>query len=95
MNPKDVYTQKFQEQLDAWKKQMDEFREKSSSMTARSRAEYQKQLDALQAHGDTVRQQLEAVQHASENFWADMKVKADQAWDKLFEATQKTLDKFK
>ena len=95
MNPKDVYIQKLQEQLDAWKKQMDEFREKSSDMAVQSRAEYQKQLDALQAHGDAVRQQLEAAQHASEHVWTDIKVKADQAWDKLHEATKKALDKFK
>ena len=95
MNPKDVYIQKLQEQLDAWKKQMDEFRAKSSDMAVQSRAKYQKQLDALQAHGEAFRQQLEAAQHAGENAWTDMKVNADQAWDKLHEATKKALDKFK
>ena len=95
MNPKDVYIQKLQEQLDAWKKQMDEFRAKSSDMAVQSRAKYQKQLDALQAHGEAFRQQLEAAPHAGENAWADMKVNADQAWDKLHEATKKALDKFK
>jgi hypothetical protein len=66
MNPKDVYIQKLQEQLDAWKKQMDEFRKKSSDMAVQTRSEYQKQLDALQAHGENVRRQLDATRHASE-----------------------------
>lgn len=95
MNPKDVYTQKLQEQLDAWKKQMDEFRQKSSEIATQTHSEYQKQLDALQAHGEAVKRQLEATKHASEQAWTDMKVKADQAWDNLHEATKKALDKFK
>lgn len=95
MNPKDVYIQKLQEQLDAWKKQMDEFREKSANMEVQTRAEYQKQLDALKAHGEAVRQQLEAAQNASDHAWTDMKVKADQAWEKLHEATKRVLDMFK
>jgi uncharacterized protein YxeA len=95
MNPKDVYIQKLQEQLDAWKKQMDEFRKKSSDMAEQTRGEYQKQLDALQAHGENVRRQLDATRQASEQAWTDMKVKADQAWDNLHEATKRALDKFK
>ena len=95
MNPKEVYIQKLQEQYDAWKKQMEQFREKSSDIASQTRAEYQKQLDALQAHGETVRQQLEAARHASEHAWADMKVKADHAWDQLHDATQRVLDRFK
>lgn len=95
MNSKDVYIQKLQDQLDAWKRQMDQFRDKSADMAEQARVEYQKQLDALQAHGDMVKQQLEVARHASEHAWTDMKVKADQAWEHLHEATSKTLDRFK
>lgn len=95
MSQKDVYVQKLQEQLDAWKKQMDEFRAHSSTMAQQTRDEYQKQLDALQAHGDVVKRQLDATRQASEQAWTDMKVKADQAWDDLYQMTKRSLDRFK
>ena len=95
MNQKDAYIQKFQDQLDVWKKQVDQVRAQSAEMTAHGRAEYQKQLDSLKAHGETVKQQLAAAQSASEEAWADMRSKADQAWDSLQEATKQALNKFK
>ena len=95
MSQKDTYVQKLQEQLDAWKTQVDEFRAKSVDTNAASRVEYQKHLDALEAHGDTVKQQLKLAQQASEQAWADMKTKADQAWDALHDATKKAFDRFK
>lgn len=95
MSQKDTYIQKLQEQLDAWKTQVDEFRNKSADMAVHSRAEYQKHLEALEAHGDTVKQQLKLAQQASDQAWADMKLKADQAWDTLHDATKKAFERFK
>lgn len=95
MSQKDTYIQKLQEQLDAWKTQVDEFRAKSVDTTAKSRVEYQKHLDALEAHGETVKQQLKLAQQASDQAWADMKAKADHAWDALHDATKKAFERFK
>lgn len=95
MSQKDAYTQKVQEQLDTWKAQVDQFKIKSADMAVHSRAEYQKHLDALEAHGETVKQQLKLAQQASDQAWADMKLKADQAWDTLHDATKKAFDRFK
>lgn len=99
MDDKKVYIQRLQDQLDAWKKQVDEFRVRSADMAVHSREEYQKQLDALEAHGQAVKKQMEAAQQtaqqASEQAWNDMKVKADQAWESLYDVTKKTLDRFK
>jgi prefoldin subunit 5 len=95
MDDKKAYIQRLQKQLDAWKKQVDEFRAHSADIAAHSRAEYQKQLETLETHGKTVKAQLEAAQHASEQVWNDMRAKADQAWEGLHEATRKALDRFK
>ena len=95
MSQKDAYVQKLQEQLDAWKLQMDEFRRHSVDVTRQARDEYQKQLELLQAHGDMVRRQLDATRQASEQAWLDMKVRADKAWDDLYQMTRNALDRFK
>lgn len=95
MSQKDVYVQKLQEQLDAWKNQVDQFKTKSADMAVHSRSEYQKHLDSLEAHGESVKQQLKLAQEASDQAWADMRLKADQAWDSLHEATKKAFDRFK
>lgn len=95
MSQQDTYIQKLQEQLDAWKGQIDQFKTKSADMAVHSRAEYQKHLEALEAHGETVKQQLKLAQQASDQAWADMRLKADQAWDSLHDATKKAFEKFK
>lgn len=95
MSQKDSYIQKLQEQLDSWKTQVDEFRTKSADMAVHSREEYQKHLTALETHGETVKEQLKLAQQASDQAWSDMKLKADQAWDTLHDATKKAFDRFK
>ena len=95
MSQQDTYIQKLQEQLDAWKSQIDQFKTKSADMAVHSRAEYQKHLEALEAHGETVKQQLKLAQQASDQAWTDMRLKADQAWESLHDATKKAFEKFK
>jgi prefoldin subunit 5 len=95
MDEKNAYVQWLQEQLDAWKKQMDMLRAKSSEIGERNRAEYQKQIDSLQTYGETVKQQIKSVQNSNQQAWTDMRARADQAWDHLHESTKRMLDRFK
>lgn len=95
MNDRNAFVQQLQQQLEVWKKQVDDFTTRTADMGVHNREEYKKHLATLEAHGQALKEQIARSQHASEQAWNDLKAKTEQAWEGMHEAAKSALDRFK
>ena len=91
MDEKLVYLEKMQTQLNEWVTKIDALIGKADKATAPKRAEYQKQIQALQAKKKIAEEKLQILKTAGGDVWRDAK----EAMDKISGDIRTALNKFK
>jgi hypothetical protein len=89
---RDEYVQKLKAQLDQWNAQMAKWEALSEDM----KNKYLQQLDEVQVRRDEVLAELQRLQGASADAWAEMMRGADDAFKEMreaFERARKAFDK--
>lgn len=94
MMNRDEYVQKLKAQLDEWNVEAKKWEHKAQDAQAHMKAEYEKQLAALNARRDEVLYQMKLMQNASQEAWQDMMKGADQAWKSMQEAFDRARSHF-
>jgi len=94
MMNRDEYVQKLKAQLDEWNAEARKWEQKAQEAQSHMKAEYEKQLAALNARRDEVLYQMKLMQSASQDAWQDMMKGADQAWKSMQEAFDRARSHF-
>ena len=89
----------FQEKLEAQLKELDGniegFKLKTRALKAKTRTEYEKQIEALAAKRDELHERLLELRRRSEGAWEDLKDGAEGALTEMREAVDRIADRFK
>jgi lipid II:glycine glycyltransferase (peptidoglycan interpeptide bridge formation enzyme) len=91
---RDEYVQKLKGQLDQWNAEAKKWEAKAQEAQSGMKAEYEKQLNALNSRRDEAMVQMRLLQGASAGAWEDMMKGADQAWKNMHEAFSKAKSHF-
>jgi hypothetical protein len=94
MMNRDEYVQKLKTQLDEWNAEAKKWEAKAKEAQSHMKAEYEKQLAALNARRGEALEQMKRVQGASADAWQDVMRGADQAWKNMQEAFNKARSHF-
>ncbi|HUY03773.1 MAG TPA: DUF2934 domain-containing protein [Rhodocyclaceae bacterium] len=89
----------FQEKLEAQLKELDGniegFKLRTRALKAKTRTEYEKQIEALAAKRDELHERLLELRRRSEGAWEDLKDGAERALTEMREAVDRIADRFK
>jgi lipid II:glycine glycyltransferase (peptidoglycan interpeptide bridge formation enzyme) len=89
MMNREEYIQKLKSQLDEWNAEASKWEQKAQEAQSHMKAEYEKQLAALNSRRDEALYQMKLMQNASHDAWQDMMKGADEAWKNMQEAFNK------
>jgi len=95
MTDKDAYVQKLHAKLDEWDAEIDKLKAKADKAGADSRAEYQKQIEALREKRKNAETKIREVFGAGEGALEELKSGVQGAWDSMEEALKSARSKFK
>lgn len=87
MTTRDAYVAKLKEQLDRWNADMARWEDKAKSAQAEMKERYARELDVLKAQRELARYNLRLLEGASAAAWSDLRKGADDAWERMREAT--------
>jgi hypothetical protein len=94
MMNRDEYVQKLKAQLDLWNAEAQTWEAKAKEGQSHMKAEYEKQLAALNSRRDETLYQMKLLQSASTDAWQDMMRGTDAALKNLQEAFNKARSHF-
>jgi len=94
MMNRDEYVQKLKAQLDQWNTEAKQWEAKAQEAQSHMKAEYEKQLAALNARRDETLYQMKLLQNASADAWQDMMRGTDAALKSMQEAFNKARSHF-
>lgn len=83
MAVKQEFTKQIEGQLAVWQAQVKEYQERLAQAGAQAKADYEKNLAALQASTEQARQLHKQVQDAQEGAWKDMQGASQKAFESL------------
>ena len=95
MGKRDEYVEKMKTQLDQWNADIAKWEAKSSEAQAGTRAEFDKQLEALRQQREQALYQMKLLQAAAGDAWLDMMRGTDEAWARMREAFDKASSHFR
>lgn len=95
MNDKELYKQKVQAQLDAWKADIDKLKAKSMNAKADAQLEMNGLISDLEAKYKAANEKLAELSKAGEEAWGSVKEGVESAWGSLKKSTQDAIAKFK
>lgn len=91
---RDEYVQKLKSQLDQWNAEAKQWEAKAQEAQSHMKAEYEKQLAAVNSRRDEALYQMKLLQNASADAWQDMMRGTEQAWKNMSEAFTKARSHF-
>lgn len=94
MMNRDEYVQKLKTQLDQWNAEAQKWEAKAKEAQAGVKAEYEKQLAAVNSRRDEALYQMKLLQNASLDAWQDMMRGTEDAWKNMQEAFNKARSHF-
>jgi len=95
MKSRDEYVHKMQAKLDEWNAEIDRLALLAEKAAADVRDEYKEQIETLKSRQEAARKKMEALQHAGETAWDDLKSGAEMAWTALGEAVDSARSRFR
>ena len=94
MMNRDEYVQKLKAQLDQWNAEAEKWEAKAKEAQAGMKAEYEKQLAAVNSRRDEALYQMKLMQNASHDAWQDMMRGTEEAWKNMQDAFNKARSHF-
>jgi hypothetical protein len=94
MMNRDEYVQKLKTQLDQWNAEAKQWEAKAQEAQSHMKAEYEKQLAALNTRRDETLYQMKLMQNASGDAWQDMMRGTEAALKNMQEAFTKARSHF-
>lgn len=94
MMNRDEYVRKLKAQLDQWNAEAKQWEAKAHEAQSQMKAEYEKQLAAVNARRDEALYQMKLLQNASLDAWQDMMRGTEEAWKNMSEAFNKARSHF-
>jgi lipid II:glycine glycyltransferase (peptidoglycan interpeptide bridge formation enzyme) len=91
---REEYVQKLKTQLDQWNAEAAKWEAKAMAAQSTMKAEYEKQLAAVNSRRDEALYQMKLLQNASHDAWQDMMRGTDEAWKNMHEAFSKARSHF-
>jgi len=91
---REEYVQKLKTQLDEWNAEAKKWEAKASEAQAGMKAEYEKQLAAVNSRRDEALYQMKLMQNASLDAWQDMMRGTEEAWKNMHDAFNKARSHF-
>lgn len=82
-------------QLDEWDRRLEAMREKARSARAEIRADYEKQIDALDVKRRTIQARIQQIRTNTEDAWEDLKAGLEKSWDETRKALEQVASRFK
>lgn len=84
------FVEKLSAQMDEWDVQIDHLRDKAENATNEAKAEYAKNISALQLKRDQAAEKLQGIAKTTDDEWEDMKEGAEQIWDEIKDLLRST-----
>ena len=91
---REEYVQKLKSQLDQWNAEAAQWEQKAKTAQTHMKAEYEKQLAAVNSRRDEALYQMKLLQSASLDAWQDMMRGTEDAWKNMHEAFNKARSHF-
>jgi lipid II:glycine glycyltransferase (peptidoglycan interpeptide bridge formation enzyme) len=91
---REEYVQKLKSQLDQWNAEAAQWEQKAKTAQTHMKAEYEKQLAAVNSRRDEALYQMKLLQSASLDAWQDMMRGTEEAWKNMHEAFNKARSHF-
>lgn len=95
MNDKELYLQKLQARIDAWKADVDKLKAKASGASADVQLDINQQVKELERRIEDGKAKLSELAGAGEDAWESIKDGVESAWDSLKSAATDAAAKFK
>lgn len=92
---KQSFLQKLETQLEEWDSKLDMLKVKARESKAKTRAEFEKQLEAIAVNRAAAEAKLRELRKRSEETWEDLKEDTAMAWDEMREAIDRIVARFK
>lgn len=89
------YEEKFDAQLEEWKKQFAQLKVNADKATSEAKIEYHKTLEILQHKQDEAAKKLHELKAVGDEAWEDLKTGADNAWTEIKAAFNDAARRFK
>ena len=83
---RDEYVEKLKGQLDQWNAESARWEAKARVAQAEAKAEYDRQIEALNARREEAMYQMKLLQNASADAWKDVMQGAEEAWKRMQDA---------
>ena len=83
---RDEYVEKLKGRLDQWNAESARWEAKARVAQAEAKAEYDRQIEALNARREEAMYQMKLLQNASADAWKDVMQGAEEAWKRMQEA---------
>jgi hypothetical protein len=83
MTTREQYLQGLKKQLDVWNADLDRWTVKAREAQAEAQERYRRELDVLAAQRELARYNLRLLENASNEAWAELRVGAEDAWDRM------------
>ena len=95
VSEKQSFQKKLEAQLDEWDAKLKELQAKAKDSTVKTRAEYEKQLEAIAGRRATAEKKLRELRKHSEEAWEELKEGTEKAWNEMREAMERIVARFK
>lgn len=83
MQEREALIEKLEAQMREWSARFAELKRRVGRAGAARRAEYAKQIAALQAHGDQAAERLHKLRGAGEHAWEELREATEKAWEEM------------
>jgi hypothetical protein len=83
MTTREQYVQGLKKQLTEWNADLDRWTVKAREAQADLQERYRRELDVLEAQRELARYNLRLLEGASNDAWAELRVGAEDAWDRM------------
>lgn len=95
MEDKELYQQKKQAQLDAWKADIAKLKAKTSMASADAQIKINEHIRTLEHEFDKNKAKLTELKKSADEAYESMKIGVESAWDKLADTVNDAKEKFK
>lgn len=89
MSKREEYLALMEKQLNEWKAKTEPLKASAEQWEAQMKAQYEKNLEALQAKRDEAWENLSTLKSASDDAWDQVKANMDKTWEDLKASTEK------